>query len=116
MNNHPPHADELAVSLLRLGSLRVSLVDFTESLQGLYLWDELDPMTKARALQLHDLVMAVGKDLDRIKSRTTNTVVRALVHDHGPREGAGLDCPEFLRGGRLIGECMIAADPDEDSL
>lgn len=78
MNNHPPHADELAVSLLRLGSLRVSLVDFTESLQGPHLWDELDPMTKSRALQLHDLVMAVGEDLDRIKARVTHPAGGAL--------------------------------------
>ncbi|MFL0579166.1 hypothetical protein [Dietzia sp. 179-F 9C3 NHS] len=75
----PAHADELAVSLLRLGTLRVALTDFTESLSlSTALWDHLDPMTKTRALQLHDLVMLVGEDLDRIKSRVNYPAGGAL--------------------------------------
>ena len=61
------HADELAVSLLRLHTLRATLTDFTESLSGSEaLWDHLDPMTKTRALQLHDLTNLIGEDLDAL--------------------------------------------------
>lgn len=68
--SRPAHADELARSLLLLGTLRITLTDFTESLSHSHaLWDHLDPMTKTRALQLHDLVMLVGEDLDQIKGR-----------------------------------------------
>jgi hypothetical protein len=77
--NRPPHTDELAVSLLRLGTLRVTLTDFTESLSGSdHLWDHLDPMTKTRALQLHDLVNLVGEDLDRIKGKLNHPAGGAL--------------------------------------
>lgn len=70
MTARPAHADELAVSLLRLHTLRATLTDFTESLSGSEaLWDHLDPMTKTRALQLHDLTNLIGEDLDAIKSR-----------------------------------------------
>lgn len=28
------------------------------------------------------------------------------VHNHGPAEGAGLDCPEYTIAGKLMGACM----------
>lgn len=77
--SRPAHADELAVALLRLGTLRVTLTDFTDSLSGsAHLWDYLDPMTKTRALQLHDIVNLVGEDLDQIKSRINHPAGGAL--------------------------------------
>lgn len=64
----PRHADELAVALLRLGSLRVALTDFTESLSSSdHLWDHVTAMTRSHALLLHDLVNLVGVDLDHLR-------------------------------------------------
>lgn len=77
--NRPRHADELAVSLLRLGSLRCALTDFSKSLsESEDLWELLDPMTKTRALQLHDLTNLIGEDLDQIKSRLNHPAGGAL--------------------------------------
>lgn len=32
-----------------------------------------------------------------------------LVHNHGPEEGRGLDCPERMVDGLLLGACMLPA-------
>lgn len=73
------HAQELGIALLRLGTLRVTLTDFTESLTDSdHLWDRLDPMTKTRALQLHDLVNLIGEDLDQIKGKLNHPAGGAL--------------------------------------
>ena len=33
------------------------------------------------------------------------------VHNHGPHEGRGLDCPEYTtKGGRLRGACIVVAE------
>lgn len=111
--NRHAHADELAVSLLRLGTLRVTLTDFTESLSlSTALWDHLDPMTKTRALQLHDTLNLIGEDLDQIKGRVNDVIDRPrLVHNHD----IDPSCPEYVRGGRLLGECMITADDEGDN-
>jgi hypothetical protein len=29
------------------------------------------------------------------------------VHNHGPRDGAGLECPERIIDGKLTGECLV---------
>lgn len=79
MSRRPRHADELAVSLLRLHTFRGALTDFTKSMsESVALWDHLDPMTKTRALQLHDLTNLIGEDLDRIKARITHPAGGAL--------------------------------------
>lgn len=77
--SRPAHADELARSLLLLGTLRIALTDFSESLShSRALWDHLDPMTKTRALQLHDLTNLIGEDLDAIKRRINHPAGGAL--------------------------------------
>lgn len=32
------------------------------------------------------------------------------VHNHGPAEGRGLDCPETILEGRLTGICLVSED------
>ena len=34
------------------------------------------------------------------------TYEQVLVHNHGPSQGRGLDCPEKVIDGRLIGACI----------
>lgn len=31
----------------------------------------------------------------------------SFVHNHGPAEGRGLDCPEYNLGDRLVGFCLL---------
>lgn len=79
MNPRPAHADELAVSMLRLGTLRVMLTDFTESLsESDHLWDHLDTMTGQYALELHGLVNMIGDDLDRLRGKLNHPAGGAL--------------------------------------
>lgn len=102
MNPRPAHADELGVSLLRLGTLRVTLTDFTESLTDSdHLWDRLDPMTKTRALQIHDLVNLIGDDLDVLRSLINHPASRAtgpVIDCHDDDRDDGDDVVEFGRG------------------
>lgn len=110
MTTTSPLTAELGLALLRLGSLRVALADFTEHLHDTdALWDELTPMTRSRALQLHDLTNLIGDDLDQIRARLTHPAgKRRPVHNHGTEDGPGLSCHESrLPDGSLVGRCLL---------
>lgn len=122
MNNPHAHADELAVAMLRLGSLRATLTDFTESLTGSdHLWDHLDPMTKSRAIQLHDIVILVGDDLDLIRSLmrhpaglAQDDVARRLFEDVDCRDEFGDECCYCRDDAAPHGAAADAQDDVED--
>jgi hypothetical protein len=42
---------------------------------------------------------------------TSPDVVEWFVHNHGPSEGKGTACHEYRVNGRLLGECLLPAQP-----
>jgi hypothetical protein len=67
---------------------------------------------------IYDGMERIGRPIDLLEQAlaeaaapTSPDVVEWFVHNHGPSEGKGTACHEYRVNGRLLGECLLPAQP-----